>query len=606
MDHSQYVMDYIKDLAAILEFTYRSPDHNNKTDPLDEVIFILLSRRTRGNASEMVFDKLKIRFPQWEQVLSAPPKKLLDIVGEAGLGSKRVEEITQILFKVNEKFGEYTLDGVKKWDSRRVFEFLTSLPGIGPKSAYCVMMYSLNREVFPVDTHVNRICQRIGIVMMGLHHKDAQTLLARAFPKSLRYSLHVNMLAHGKAICTPQNPKCNVCAISGFCNFVRTKGEEPEDPRIMDLFAGAGGMSLGFEKAGFQTYTAIESNTHASSTFLYNRSSFSASQVLSRKVQLVDPKRFSKDKIKVIVAGPPCQEFSKVKKKGVGEWGRKELYKEVLRFVKTIKPRYVVIENVPGMASHLNRSYKRRVEEGLEDLGYQVQSEMINAKDYGIPQNRIRLFFIGRKILRGSQDAAERSLTRVWKSIHSKKKDKILTFSQGISGLPRLKASEGAEFLQKRGRGGRSHYAHQMKCNGGPIFNHKARKHNPRDLEAYALLEEGENALDLHSKRPDLMPYSTENFPTKFFKIRSDKPSPTIVAHLRRDANSFVHPLDNRGITPREAARLQSFPDTYRFLGSFGIQFEQIGNAVPPLLAEVIASAILEEINRNKNTSERN
>ena len=117
-------------------------------------------------------------------------------------------------------------------------------------------------------------------------------------------------------------------------------------------------------------------------------------------------------------------------------------------------------------------------------------------------------------------------------------------------------------------------------------------------------MEEGENALDLHGKKPDLMPYSTENFPTKFFKIRSHDPSPTIVAHLRRDANSFIHPRDNRGITPREAARLQSFPDNYRFLGSFGLQFEQIGNAVPPLLAEVIGNAIMEELDsfeRGKN-----
>jgi DNA (cytosine-5)-methyltransferase 1 len=92
------------------------------------------------------------------------------------------------------------------------------------------------------------------------------------------------------------------------------------------------------------------------------------------------------------------------------------------------------------------------------------------------------------------------------------------------------------------------------------------------------------------------MPYSTRNFHTKFFKMRRNTPSPTIVAHLRRDANSFIHPVFNRGITPREAARLQSFPDSYRFLGSFGIQFEQIGNAVPPMLAEIIAQSIKIEL----------
>ena len=113
-------------------------------------------------------------------------------------------------------------------------------------------------------------------------------------------------------------------------------------------------------------------------------------------------------------------------------------------------------------------------------------------------------------------------------------------------------------------------------------------------------MEVGGNALDLHRKRPDLMRYSTHCFATKYYKIRANKSCPTIVSHLRKDANSFINPFDNRGITPREAARIQSFPDSYRFLGSFGIQFEQIGNAVPPLLAETIGAAIMEEIRHTK------
>jgi len=604
VNHKLYVIDHIKELSKLLDFEYGSPDHNNKKDPLDELMYILLSRRTRGIGYEMVYDKLKKKFPNWEDTASAPSQQILRIIESAGLGPKRVREIKENLCIVHERFGEYSLNRLRKWRNIKVFEFLTSLEGIGPKSAYCIMMYSLEREVFPVDTHVNRICQRLGLIEMGLDHKKGQRLLADAFPGPLRYSLHVNMVAHGREVCRSTNPRCSNCIIAGFCKWIRLKSQADGKHIFADLFAGAGGMSLGFERAGSNLQMAIDSNPRACATFLHNRTYLDAEKVINEDIEVIDPERYTEKGIKVIVAGPPCQEFSRVRKNGFGETGRNELYKQVLHFVKAIKPVFVVIENVPGMASHLNRKYVKKVENGFRKLGYAVHSEMINAKHYGIPQNRLRLFFIARRVYKDSWEATERAINRVWERIHLEKQNTRVSFLQGISGLPRLSPGEGADLLGNDGRGKSSDYARKMIYNGGIIFNHIARKHNPRDLEAYATMEEGENALDLHGKKPDLMPYSTKNFPTKFFKIRSDSPSPTIVAHLRRDANSFVHPRDNRGITPREAARLQSFPDNYRFLGSFGLQFEQIGNAVPPLLAEVIGNAIMEELDsseRGKN-----
>jgi len=605
VDHKQYVMNHIKEISELLDFKYGSPDHNNKEDPLDELMFILLSRRTRKIGYETVYDNLKKEFPSWEDVANAAPSKILRIIKSAGLGPKRVREIKENLRIINDHFGEYSLDRLKRWNSKKVFKFLTSLSGIGPKSAYCIMMYSLKREVFPVDTHVNRICQRLGIIEMRIDHKKGQALLKDVFPKPLRYSLHVNMVAHGREICHSTNPDCNNCVIAGFCKWIRLKNRTDKKYKFADLFAGAGGMSLGFERAGYDLLVAIDSDSKACDTFLYNRTHITAENVINENIEDVNPKKYIGKGIKIVVAGPPCQEFSRARKNGLGEKGRKELYTHILRFVEAIRPVFVVIENVPGMTSHLNVEYARKVEDGLRNLGYAVRSEMINAKQYGIPQNRLRLFFIARRVYRNSWKAAERSVERVWKRIHMEKQDNLVSFMQGISGLPRLSPGEGADLLRKDGRSGRySDYARRVSDNSDIIFNHIARKHNPRDLEAYALMEEGENAIDLYKKRPDLMPYSTSHFPTKFFKIRSDKPSPTIVAHLRRDANSFVHPRDNRGITPREAARLQSFPDNYRFLGSFGRQFEQIGNAVPPLLAEVIGNAIMGEfgsINGGKN-----
>ncbi len=599
MDLKDFIKDYIDVLDDTLAFLHGTPDHNNKEDPLDELIFILLSRRTRGKGYEKAYNNLKRQYPTWDKVSLAKPKSILKIIKGAGLGPKRVEEIQENLIMINQRFDSYSLDRLYRWNNPRVIDYLLSLKGVGRKTALCVMLYSLGRKVFPADTHVIRICKRMGLIDRSLDHKQAQLVLEDYFPERFRYSLHVNMVSHGREICKSINPKCNKCIISGFCEFNRREIVS-DGPKVMDLFAGPGGMSLGFERGGFELLAGIEGDRHAASTFLFNRPELPPDRVINEKIENLNPKRFLNMGIKVLVAGPPCQEFSKVKKNNHGERGRKELYKEVLRFVGVIKPQYVVIENVPGMASHINRAYVDRVEEGLSNMGYRVRSDLINAKRYGIPQNRIRLFFIARKILRDSPDAAEKSVNRIWDFIEQEGDHDPVTFSQGVSGLPRLEPGQGTDVQSTGSRGRRSEYAKRLSSNQSVIFNHIARPHNPRDLEAYSVMQEGDNAIDLHRKRPDLMRYSTSNFPTKYFKIRSDGQSPTIVAHLRRDANSFIHPLDNRGITPREAARIQSFPDSYRFLGSFGIQFEQIGNAVPPLLAEVIANAIFIELNRNK------
>jgi DNA (cytosine-5)-methyltransferase 1 len=253
------------------------------------------------------------------------------------------------------------------------------------------------------------------------------------------------------------------------------------------------------------------------------------------------------------------------------------------------------------MKSSTNGHYAKQIEIGLEKLGYKVRSGLLNARDYGIPQKRTRLFFLARRIYRNSPEAALKSVDRVWKHIHSSKVESFVNFAQGTSGLPSLSAGEGTDIQWNSTRGKRSEYAKKMMGNNGSIlFNHRARDHNTRDLEAYQTMDEGEDALDLYRKKPELMIYSTDNFSTKYYKIKQNEPSPTILAHLRKDANSFIHPEDNRGISAREAARLQSFPDKYRFLGSFGLQLEQIGNAVPPMMAEVIGNAIMSELNINK------
>ena len=225
MNHRTYVMSYIREIAELLDFTHGSPNHNNKKDPLDELIFILLSRRTRDGGYESAYNNLKKKFTEWEEVANANSSEIFPIIEHAGFGTRRTKEIIQILRTIYSTFGCYSLDKLKRWNDERVFAFLTSLEGVGPKSAYCIMMFSLGRKVFPVDTHVNRICQRLGIIDMGIDHKKAQVLLENVFPKPLRYCLHVNMVAHGRKICFPTNPLCDNCLISGFCMWKRIENK---------------------------------------------------------------------------------------------------------------------------------------------------------------------------------------------------------------------------------------------------------------------------------------------------------------------------------------------------------------------------------------------
>jgi len=596
VDHKLYVMDHIKELTQLLDFKYGSPVRNIRKDPLDELVHIMLIGKERSVEDEMIFAILKKKYSNWEDFIENPLEKILLNVNSSTLTKRKINLIKENLNLIYKQFGQYSLSKLKKWRNLKVFKFLKSLKEIDDESAYCIMLYAFQREVFPVNTNINRTCQRLGLINAEIVCKEGQELLKDIFPGKLRYSLHVNMTEHGKKICHSRNPFCDKCAIAGFCKRIRSISKTRGKYGFADLFSGAGGMSLGFEKAGYNLQVSIDANPRACATFLHNRTSLDAEKVINGNIEKINPANYAGKGIKVIVAGPPCQEFSPVRKNGFGETGRNELYKQVLYFVKAIEPVFVVIENVPGMVTHLKRKYVNKVEEGLRKLGYAVHSEMINAKHYGIPQNRLRLFFIARRIYGHSREIAENSINRVWEHIHLKKQVGMIGFLQGTSGLPELSPGEGEDLLRSERKEKLSDYAHKMLYDGELIFNHIARKHNPRDLEAYTIMDEGENALDLYRKRPDLMPYSTKNFQTKFFKIRSGDPSPTIVAHLRRDANSFIHPRDNRGITPREAARLQSFPDNYRFLGSFGLQFEQIGNAVPPLLAEVIGNALIEEL----------
>ena len=461
----------------------------------------------------------------------------------------------------------------------------------------------------------------------------------------------------------------------------------------IDLFAGAGGLSLGFGNVGFDLEFANDIAKEALDTFRHNlsttHSDLNPNRVIhgdiielyehlgttkvknkalghitvetDKEVNLRKKAPGVKENIEIkdilsninsvdiLAGGPPCQGFSMIgrskrasseeRMKGFVDDPRNQLFRYYLKFAEKLNPKLVLIENVKGLGSAA--SYRDLIEESLKKTGkgYVVASEVLNAKDFGIAQHRERLFFIGirKDLAKKSKLTPENLFAQIKES-----KENSLKLSEVINDLPKIKAnpkpsnySKEAEvcFSKKQSFGmdvsnqpfdelvKMSSYAKMINTYRGELiapsflFNHKSRYHNERDLFIYKNLKAGKYLNDPSNKKAlSRVTYgvtvdkdgnrAVTGFGDKYFKLDPESVSKTIIAHLETDGNSYVHPGDSpRSITPREAARIQSFPDWYQFRGSTRNQLKQIGNAVPPMLAFKIATVFklaLNEIDSNQ------
>jgi endonuclease III len=213
-------MDLVEKTYKILEKRYRSPRLGNKKNPLNELLFIQLSLRTTGPSYERVYKNFKKKYPRWEDVHKTTHKEVAEALSLAGLSNQKTTNLKAILGKIEADFGRFSLAPLKSYPDYAIEQYLCSLPGIGKKSARCIMLYSFDRKVFPVDAHCFRIIKRLGWIGLQAKHNDRvadeiQEMVDPAF----RYSLHVNMVAHGRSICQERYPKCKVCVILEFCEF---------------------------------------------------------------------------------------------------------------------------------------------------------------------------------------------------------------------------------------------------------------------------------------------------------------------------------------------------------------------------------------------------
>lgn len=197
---------------------YGTPNHHNKPDPLDELVFIILSAQTEEYTYLGTYEALRTAFPGWHGLADAPPEVVEELIRSGGLYRKKTSQIQGALRKIVEDTGRPSLDFLREWDDVRALAYLLGIPGVAQKTALCIMLYSLGRTVFPVDTHVWRVSRRLGIAPQvpkptARHERELGALI----PAEVRYSLHVNMVAHGRTTCLVYWPKCGVCPLLSIC-----------------------------------------------------------------------------------------------------------------------------------------------------------------------------------------------------------------------------------------------------------------------------------------------------------------------------------------------------------------------------------------------------
>lgn len=392
--------------------------------------------------------------------------------------------------------------------------------------------------------------------------------------------------------------------------------------KFIDLFAGCGGFSEGFYQEGFESIVHVDFDQPACDTIKERMKYYNypeniiddaviCGDLTSADVHEQIDKVIGKTEIDVLVGGPPCQTFSSVgraqDKNSMRNDPRNYLFRSYLEILEKYKPKIFVFENVSGLLSarpNSNYIFPEIVENMSEYYSVCDDKDtiLLNSVHYGVPQIRKRVILIGvRKDLKIKATEVYKAIKKTHYSPEMEVKNetlglkKYLTVKDAIFDLPKLKPGEGAEeTYHKVDR--KNSYIKIIRPNGSTsLYNHVARKHNDLDQERYKLLSKNDWQLkDLATVRPDLIHHDPKHFGNRYTVQTANKPGRTVVAHLYKDGNLFIHPDSdqNRTFTVREAARIQSFPDDFKFVGSRTNQYKQVGNAVPPLMARQIAKAI--------------
>lgn len=344
----------------------------------------------------------------------------------------------------------------------------------------------------------------------------------------------------------------------------------------VDLFAGAGGLSLGAQHAGVHVVVAVEKDVHAAETYLFNHPNTKVIVDDIYNIQNIDLNNANSGQQTILFGGPPCQGFSSSNqrtrnKENPSNW----LLNEFLRIADILLPDWIVFENVYGFINTENKLFLNKLISDFENRKYAVTWYVLNAADYGIPQRRTRFFLIASK--HGYKLNSPQPLT-----------SSPVSVEQAIFDLPHLSNGADIDYL-KYGSDAIYEYASFLRQNMDACTGHLITKNSQHILERYMHIPQGGNWKDIPEKLMKNYSDRTRCHQGIYHRLEQNKPAITIGNYRKA---MLIHPWENRGLSVREAARIQSFPDSYVFKGTLGFQQQQVGNAVPPLLAKVIFSMI--------------
>lgn len=360
----------------------------------------------------------------------------------------------------------------------------------------------------------------------------------------------------------------------------------------VDLFAGAGGLSLGFEEAGFRIIYALEKDGYAAETYKCNRNG----RITVDTADIVDMKpgeilaRLGLDKgdLDIVLGGPPCQGFSIANRRTRNKDNpANSLVFRFCNFVRQLRPKWFVMENVGGLDNFGNGGVKEALLGLFTQSGYDAEALVLDASCFGVPQVRKRIFFVGNRVGRPLdflQELAQR------KSPSST----TVTVREAIDDLPPLPCGNLSDPMPyAKDEADATEYQKALRLrNSIQVFNNFVSRNNDLVLERYKYIRQGENWRAVAARKPELL-YNYKDLSKChewiYLRLCWDKPS-VVISNYRK--NMLIHPEQDRGLSVREAARLQSFPDNYIFCGPLGFQQQQVANAVPPLLAKSLGTAI--------------
>lgn len=374
--------------------------------------------------------------------------------------------------------------------------------------------------------------------------------------------------------------KIRECINYGLNSINKVTDIKENSYTVVDLFSGAGGLSKGFLDAGFNVLLGVDSDDMALKTFKENHGDAETLKLdlfnhdnLKHITDFLDKRNIELD---VLVGGPPCQGYSLAGPRNADD-DRNTLYEAMVKLADFTKPKVVVLENVPGLLTLYNGLGAKRIFDDFTELGYKMSAEILYAPNYGIPQIRKRVVFVG------LLDSAEpfKYPTPILD------KEDYITCEQAIGDLPSLEFEMGEEFVPYSNNQDLTDYQKLMSKDSDGIYNHLGTEHSEKTVKLIALVPEGKNYKSL----PE--PYCYQfKYNEALTRYHSKKPSLTINTGHR----SHFHYKWNRIPTVRESARLQSFPDNFIFYGNKSQQYRQVGNAVPPLLGYAIANQVIKHL----------